>query len=156
MTGETLDGRPVYKSSRGDYLFYYRSDGDWHVGPVLGTNRISMIVEDNSMYAEDITGTWRLYDGVFFSLETGASESLAPPPFSPPQYPPPYVAGGQPVCTTNPNLQPAPYVQPPFSQPQYPPPYVAGGQPLVQAFYGASAALSRRGNRSHPVGFSRG
>ncbi|XP_035657951.1 uncharacterized protein LOC118403353 [Branchiostoma floridae] len=79
MTGETLDGRPVYKSSRGDYLFYYRSDGDWHVGPVLGTNRISMFVEDNSMYAEDITGTWRLYDGVFFFLETGASESLAPP-----------------------------------------------------------------------------
>ncbi|XP_078616886.1 uncharacterized protein LOC144885092 [Branchiostoma floridae x Branchiostoma japonicum] len=64
MTGGTLSGRPVYKSSLGDYLFYYRSDGSWHVGPRLGTDYVGMYVDDTSIYAEDISGTWYLYDNI--------------------------------------------------------------------------------------------
>eukprot|EP00058_Branchiostoma_floridae_P025346 XP_002610836.1 hypothetical protein BRAFLDRAFT_94923 [Branchiostoma floridae] len=63
MTGQTRGGRPVYKSSRGDYLFYYLSDGSWHVGPYLGSATVGMYVDDTSINAEDITGTWYLYDG---------------------------------------------------------------------------------------------
>ncbi|CAH1240464.1 CD163 [Branchiostoma lanceolatum] len=63
MTGQTHSGRPVYQSSDGEYLFYYQPDSDWHVGPRLGSDVVGMYVDDTSLYAEDITGTWYLYDG---------------------------------------------------------------------------------------------
>ncbi|KAI8517422.1 scavenger receptor [Branchiostoma belcheri] len=67
MTGQLRYGRPVYKSSRNDYLFFYQSDDSWHVGPQLGTDYIGMYVDDISINAEDISGTWYLFDGTNFT-----------------------------------------------------------------------------------------
>ncbi|XP_066296099.1 neurotrypsin-like [Branchiostoma lanceolatum] len=66
MTGELEDYRPVYKSSSGDYLYYYSllwGPGSWHVGPYLGTDTVGMYVDDTSTYPENISGTWYLLDG---------------------------------------------------------------------------------------------
>ncbi|XP_019648009.1 PREDICTED: uncharacterized protein LOC109488234 [Branchiostoma belcheri] len=61
MTGEFHGNRPVYKAGS-DYLFYYPSDGSWHVGPYLGSAEVGMYVDDRSVYPEDISGTWYLLD----------------------------------------------------------------------------------------------
>eukprot|EP00058_Branchiostoma_floridae_P020337 XP_002605827.1 hypothetical protein BRAFLDRAFT_84312 [Branchiostoma floridae] len=73
MTGRTLGGRPVYRSSRGDYLYYYQSDGSWHLGPDLSSILVAMYVDDTSMYAEDITGTWYLYASGLFTFRPNSS-----------------------------------------------------------------------------------
>ncbi|XP_066296814.1 uncharacterized protein [Branchiostoma lanceolatum] len=64
MTGGTHDGRPVYQSSGGDYLYYLTSEERWFVGATLGSTTVGMYVADTSMYADDTSGIWNLYDSV--------------------------------------------------------------------------------------------
>ncbi|XP_078696492.1 uncharacterized protein LOC144924785 [Branchiostoma floridae x Branchiostoma belcheri] len=61
MTGRTHDGRPVYQSSRGDYLYYDSSDTTWNVGPTVGSTSVGMYLRgDTSYYADDTSGIWYL------------------------------------------------------------------------------------------------
>ncbi|CAH1240472.1 Hypp6039 [Branchiostoma lanceolatum] len=67
MTGETFGDRPVYRSSRGDYLFYETSETTWNVGNVLGSTTVDMYITDTSTCAEDTLGTWYVAAGSGFS-----------------------------------------------------------------------------------------
>ncbi|XP_066296811.1 deleted in malignant brain tumors 1 protein-like [Branchiostoma lanceolatum] len=66
MTGQLRNGRPVYKSSSDDYMYYSNNQGRirWYVGPTLGSTVVGLYVaDDTSTYAEDISGTWYLSTG---------------------------------------------------------------------------------------------
>ncbi|KAI8490931.1 hypothetical protein Bbelb_313500 [Branchiostoma belcheri] len=65
MTGDTHEGRPVYFSSAiCDYLYYSGdSNLEWWVGSQVGGTSIGVRVRDSHLYADEITGTFRLWDG---------------------------------------------------------------------------------------------
>ncbi|XP_019631581.1 PREDICTED: uncharacterized protein LOC109475420 [Branchiostoma belcheri] len=65
MTGDTHEGRPVYFSSATcDYLYYYKGDRnlEWWVGPQVGNNFGSVHVRDSHLFADEIIGTFLLWD----------------------------------------------------------------------------------------------
>ncbi|XP_078696485.1 uncharacterized protein LOC144924781 isoform X1 [Branchiostoma floridae x Branchiostoma belcheri] len=73
MTGQNHDGRPVYQSSRGDYLYYATSDSTWNVGSTVGSTTVGMYLGDTSYYADDTSGTWYLAATGSFQPDSGVS-----------------------------------------------------------------------------------
>ncbi|KAI8485010.1 hypothetical protein Bbelb_372560 [Branchiostoma belcheri] len=65
MTGDTHEGRPVYFSSAiCDYLYYSGDRNlEWWVGSQVGGTSIGVRVRDSHLYADEITGTFLLWDG---------------------------------------------------------------------------------------------
>ncbi|XP_078688775.1 uncharacterized protein LOC144920443 [Branchiostoma floridae x Branchiostoma belcheri] len=60
MTGDTRDDRPVYYSSVNcEYLHYNKRAMEWRVGPQF--DRSGVRVRDSALYADQISGTFRLY-----------------------------------------------------------------------------------------------
>ncbi|XP_019616112.1 PREDICTED: MAM and LDL-receptor class A domain-containing protein 1-like [Branchiostoma belcheri] len=64
-TGDMSGGRPVYGSNTlaGDFLHYLGADGVWCIGPTVGVYSCGAIVTDDHMFADEITGTFMLWDG---------------------------------------------------------------------------------------------
>ncbi|CAH1245320.1 MDGA1 [Branchiostoma lanceolatum] len=64
-TGDMSGGRPVYGSNTiaGDFLHYLGADGVWCIGPTVGVYSCGAIVTDEHMFADEITGTFELWDG---------------------------------------------------------------------------------------------
>ncbi|XP_078604698.1 uncharacterized protein LOC144878213 [Branchiostoma floridae x Branchiostoma japonicum] len=58
MNRQLHDDRPVYRSSRGNYLYFDRTDITWNVGPTLGSQVVGLYVVDFSTYADSTSGTW--------------------------------------------------------------------------------------------------
>ncbi|CAH1269015.1 NOTCH2 [Branchiostoma lanceolatum] len=62
MTGQTLEGRPVYASdSTGDFL-YFNYD-EWMVGPTLGGTSRGVHANDRHLTPEEILEPWNLWTG---------------------------------------------------------------------------------------------
>ncbi|KAI8510733.1 hypothetical protein Bbelb_116490 [Branchiostoma belcheri] len=62
MTGATRDDRPVYYSSvTCNYLYYNKPTVEWRVGPQF--DRRPVHVRDSHLYADQINGTFRLWNG---------------------------------------------------------------------------------------------
>ncbi|KAI8517425.1 scavenger receptor [Branchiostoma belcheri] len=90
MTGQNHGGRPVYQSSRGDYLFYDTSDSSWNVGSTVGSTTVGMYLRgDTSYYADDTSGTWYLSAGSGFQADSGVSVTGTCSTGTGPGYPPP-------------------------------------------------------------------
>ncbi|XP_078604710.1 uncharacterized protein LOC144878218 [Branchiostoma floridae x Branchiostoma japonicum] len=68
MNKQLHDYRPVYRSPRGDYLYFDLTDITWNVGPRVGPNQaVGLYVVDFSTYADSTSGTWyeaNSYDAV--------------------------------------------------------------------------------------------
>ncbi|CAH1254682.1 FBN2 [Branchiostoma lanceolatum] len=58
MNRQLHDDRPVYRSSRGEYLYHDRTDSTWNVGTTVGSTRVGLYVVDSSTYADSIIWTW--------------------------------------------------------------------------------------------------
>eukprot|EP00058_Branchiostoma_floridae_P028099 XP_002613590.1 hypothetical protein BRAFLDRAFT_93634 [Branchiostoma floridae] len=65
MTGDIHEGRPVYYSSATCYFLYYMGDRNqqWWVGQQVGNDVGFVYVRDNHLFAEEIIGTFLLWDG---------------------------------------------------------------------------------------------
>eukprot|EP00058_Branchiostoma_floridae_P027601 XP_002613092.1 hypothetical protein BRAFLDRAFT_89974 [Branchiostoma floridae] len=66
MTGDTREGRPVYYSNATCDFLYYKCGSilEWCVGPQVGGRWYQSIkVDDSHLYADEINGTFFLWDG---------------------------------------------------------------------------------------------
>ena len=66
MTGNTREGRPVYYSDATCDFLYYKGGSypEWWVGLDFGS--WGVYVKDSHLYADEINGTFFLWDGEHF------------------------------------------------------------------------------------------